>query len=393
MAQMTRARVTKSVVDRLTPGQTIRDSELPGFGVRRQMGDPFYFLQKRINGRIRWVTIGRHGAPWTPELARKEALRLLGAIVSGDDPAKVREQQLENPTLAEAVEFFTADHDPRLKPTTQEKYRILFTLHIVPALGTVRVADIKRSDILRFHSRLAGKPSTANYCVAMLSKLMSWCEDRGFRPEQTNPCRTIKKFRETKRQRYLTSEEFARLGRVLDDFALRNEESLFSVAAIRLLLLTGARVSEILTLKWSYVDFERRLLTLPDSKTGPKFIRLNAPAIGVLQSLPTVRGNPFVIIGRREGARLINLQKPWRRIRAAANLPDVRMHDLRHSFASVAAASRGSLPMIGKLLGHNHPLTTARYAHLADDPVQSLNDEVGEFIAGALHGQVKRRDS
>ena len=389
MPNVIRARVTKSAVDRLPPDGTIRDSELPGFGVRRQRGDPVYFLQKRVNGKVRWVTIGRHGAPWTPEMARREALRLMGRIAIGDKLVQTQKEKLDNPTLAEAVSHFTADHGPTLKPATREKYRILFTLHIVPALGTLPVADIKRADILRFHSRLAGKPSTANYAVAMVSKLMSWCEERGFRPENSNPCRAIKKFRETKRQRYLTSEEFARLGEVLDAFGSRNDESLFAVAAIRLLLLTGARVSEILTLQWTFVDFERRLLTLPDSKTGPKFIRLNEPAAEVLRSLPRVHGNPFVIIGRRTGARLINLQKPWRRIRAAADLPDVRMHDLRHSFASVAAASRGSLPMIGKLLGHNHPLTTARYAHLADDPVQSLNQTVGEAIAGALGKRVR----
>ncbi len=156
------------------------------------------------------------------------------------------------------------------------------------------------------------------------------------------------------------------------------------VAAIRLLALTGARLSEILTLRWDFVDLERACLRLPVSKTGKKVVYLSAPALELLSRLPRVEGNPHVIVGERRGAHLVNLQKPWRRLRHAAGLDEVRIHDLRHSFASVAAASGQSLIIIGALLGHTQPQTTARYAHLAADPLRAANESVGEKIADAM---------
>lgn len=377
-------RVTKSTVDKMALDEIVRDTELRGFGVRRQLGVPIYFLQKRVNGRVRWMTIGPHGSPWTAETARKEAHRLLGSIFSGGDPATLKRERLDNPTLNEASTLFIEDHGPKLKPATRDKYEILLRLYLKPSFGTRRLLDIKRADIQRFHSRLAKKAGTANYCVSILSKLMSWAEVQGYRPERSNPCFALKKFRENKRQRYLSLEEFKRLGQILDQVEQEGSENVYVVAAIRLLLLTGARVGEILTLRWSFVDLERACLLLPDSKTGQKQITLNASAIAVLKAIPRVAGNPFVIVGRFDRARLINIQKPWRRIRKLAGIEDVVLHDLRHSFASVAAASGGSLPMIGKLLGHQHTMTTARYAHLADDPTRQLNQKVGDVIAGAI---------
>jgi integrase len=156
------------------------------------------------------------------------------------------------------------------------------------------------------------------------------------------------------------------------------------VAAIRLLALTGARRNEILTLQWDHVSEEHGCLMLPDSKTGRKAIRLSPPALALLQTIPRLKGNPYVICGERPGRHLVNIESPWRRIRATAKLDDVRLHDLRHSFASVAASGGQSLVVIGKLLGHSQPATTARYAHLADDPVRAASDAVGKHIAAAM---------
>lgn len=378
------ARVSKANVERLASGDMIRDTDLTGFGVRRQKGGPIYFLQKRIGKRIRWMTIGPHGSPWTPEAARKEAYRLLGQIAGGSEPVTKRQDLADKPTVKEAAERFMAEHGVRLKAGSYEKYRYLIDRYIVPELGDRLVERIARPDVLKLHTAMAAKPPLANYAVSVLSKMMSWAEEHGLRPSQSNPCFKIKKFRENKRQRYLSQEEYERLGGVLARVEGIDRENLTIVAALRLLMLTGARVNEILSLAWRSVDLERALLLLPDSKTGQKVIRLNPQAVEVLRAIPRVDGNPYVVVGRRPGEHLVNLQKPWRRIRVEAGLGDVRIHDLRHSYASVAAAAKGSLPMIGRLLGHNHQNTTARYAHLADDPVDDLNAAVGERIARAI---------
>ncbi len=213
---------------------------------------------------------------------------------------------------------------------------------------------------------------------------MSWCEEHHLRPENSNPCRHVKKFQERRRERYLTLEEFGSLGEVLKQSEADNTESPFVIAAIQLYLFSGARRSEILSLKWEHVDIDRKMLRLPDSKTGEKIIRLNAPSVGVLGSLPRIVGNPYVIAGNRTGRHLVNIQKPWSRLRERAGLSDLRLHDLRHSFASIIASGGGSLQKLGNLLGHKNIQTTMRYAHLFDDPVRQLNEEAGEAIERAM---------
>lgn len=384
MGRISHARISKSLVDKLEPGDIIRDTEVTGFGVRRQTGAPVYFLQKRVKGVRRWITIGTHGSGWTPDKARKRAQTVLGEIADGEDPVAAKHLDRDRSRVTDAAELFLAHHGPKLKPRTREEYERLFKLHILPAFGQRRVDEINRTDIARFHAERSATKAGANFALACLSKFMNWAEEHGLRPENSNPCRRVKKYAAVKRERYLTGEEFARLGAELDRVDAEGEDSPFVTAALRLLILTGARLNEVLTLQWSFVDLQRGLLFLPDSKTGQKTIRLSAAAIDILKTLPRMTGNPYVLPGRREGQHLINLQKPWRRIRENAGIPDVRIHDLRHSFASVAAASGGSLPMIGKLLGHTQPQTTARYAHLADDPLKELNERVGGAIADAL---------
>jgi len=384
MAKIIHGRINKTSVTRLKPGQTIRDMELKGFGARRQKSAASYFLQKKINGRVRWFTIGRHGEPWTPELARREALRLLRELAAGDEPGQQKTAEPEKPTLREAAALFLAEHGPKLSARTRAEYERLIRLEICPELGSKHICDITRAQVSRFHSGRGDRPALANFSLAVLSKLFTWAEENGYRPDATNPCRGTKKFRRNVRERYLTISEFARLGAVLDSLDRDGRTSPLIIAAIRLLLFTGARLNEILTLKWSFVDRERRLLLLPTSKTGAKAITLNDAALTVLQNLQPRPGNPYVIAGHRRGGHLVNLQKPWRRIRAMAALDDVRLHDLRHTYASVAAASGASLPMIGKLLGHANTETTARYAHLADEPIQLLNEDIGNRIAAAM---------
>lgn len=384
MSNITRARVTKTLIDKLPLNSMIRDTEIRGFGIRRQAGPPIFFLQKRVNGRLRWITIGPYGAPWTLDAARKKAIELIQSIHDGRDPHAEKVLRRENLTLSEAAQIFIAEHGPKLKPTTYAEYRRLLTVHIVPSLGSFRIDDITAAHVGRFHASLSRIPSSANFSMAVISKLMTWATATGRRAAGPNPCLGIKKYRTNKRERFLTVSELQRVGDAMQRAEIDGTETPFALAAIRLLLLTGARRNEILTLRWSEVDFTRSCLRLPDSKTGQKVIKLSPDALDILKTLPRVVDNPFVVVGDVPGRHLIALQNTWERLRVAAGLPEVRIHDLRHSFASVAIASGASLPMIGKLLGHRNPQTTQRYAHLADDPVFQLNDAISGTIAASI---------
>ena len=384
-------RITKQTVDGMTPDTVMWDSDLTGFGVRcRATGACHYFLKYRAKGRQRWITIGRHGAPWTPHTARQEGRRLLGEVAAGRDPAATRDRDNAAPTVRDLAHRFLQEHvQAKRKPSTAREYRRLLNKVILPSLGNRRATEVERSDIAQLHHKMGKTPYQANRVLALLSKLFNWAELHGYRPDGSNPCRHVERYREKNRERFLSDAELAKLGEVLLITELEHSSSPFVIAAVRLLLFTGARLGEILELRWENVDMERAILRLSDSKTGPKVLYLNAPTLEVLSTVPRVEGNPFVICGERKGAHLVNLEKPWRRIRVAANLENVRLHDLRHSFASVGAAGGLSLPMIGKLLGHTQAATTERYAHLSADPVRAANEAIGRQIAAAMKGDAE----
>jgi integrase len=404
-------RITKRVVDTLHPGQMVWDSELKGFGVRCQARDKFYVLKTRISGRQRWFTIGRHGSPWTPDGARERALRMLSAVAEGHDLAAIRQaDRLLPPTVADLCKRYLDEHarEHKKASSTKSDERNIAN-HVEPWLGKLLVRDVLRGDIDNFKravregrtaraegalratyrggALVAGGPGVANRCLALLSKMFSLAERWGWRPDGSNPVRHVEKYREGRRERFLSTEEIGRLGEALVEAEREGTATPFSIAAIRLLIFTGARLGEILTLKWEQVHLDRQMLDLPDSKTGRKQIFLSPPALQLLSELPRVAGNVHVVVGERGGAHLVNLQKPWGRIRKTARLDGVRLHDLRHSFASVAAASGLSLPIIGKLLGHTKAVTTERYAHLASDPLRAANDAIASRIADALQSK------
>src|SRR5262249_31440383 len=382
------SKVTKRTVDQLQCG-VVWDGEIKGFGVRcRASGAKYYVLKVRVGGRQRWITIGRHGSPWTPDNARREAQRLLGLKATGHDPAMERDRQKGAATIAELgtrfLQEYVAQH---CRARTAEEYQRAVRQYITPALGRHRIADLTRADVAALHHKYRDRPYQANRSIAVLSKMMNLADAWGLRTDSINPCRHIKKYKEVKRDRYLTLEELRRLGKVLADAQADGKETPFVLAAIWLLILTGARLTEVLTLRWEHVDLRHGVLRLPDSKTGAKPIYLNNAAVQLLRNMPRLQGHRYVIPGNKPGARLINLQKPWRRLRAKAGLNDVRIHDLRHSFASVAAGTGMSLPMIGRLLGHTQASTTQRYAHLATDPVRAAANAIGAEIIAAMNGE------
>lgn len=403
------ARLTKRIIDALKPGSIAWDSDVKGFGVRCQARRKVYILKVRIKGRQRWLVIGDHGSPWTAETARHEAQRLWGEIRSGIDVAQVREAEKREPTMAMLCHRYLEEHSRQhKKPLSVASDERNITNHVLPLLGDRLVSEITRSDIEEAKRRIRegktakqskgrlkggnqgrptlGGPGVANRTVSLLSHMLNKAEEWGWRQDHTNPCRKVARYRERKLERFLTSEEMQRLGAALRQVEAEQRLSIWNVAAIRLLIYTGARLGEVLALKWSYVDWERGYLALPDSKTGAKPIILNDAALDVLRTTPRVKGNPFVFVGRNEGQPIVNLQEPWRIVRKLAEIPDVRIHDLRHSFASFGVMTGGSLPMIGKLLGHGTPITTARYAHLADGQVRQFNQSIGDAISTALNG-------
>ncbi len=392
------AKISKRTVDALKPGATDRflwDTELKGFGLKvTPAGSKVYILQYRKGGRVRidggassarWhptkrVTIGHHGA-LTPEQAREKARALSGAVTSGGDPAALVAAEKHAPSVADLAQRFLAEHvATKTKPSTATEYRRVLETIILPAIGGKRVRDVTRADVSRLHHTHRDTPYAANRALAILSKMFTLAEKWGERPDGSNPSRHVEKYSERKRERMLSADEFARLADALKEPG----RPPYVVAAIKLLIFTGARLSEVLGLRWEWIDFERGEARLPDSKTGAKTLHLPAPALAVLADLPRMAGNPFVIVGHIKGAHLVNIEKPWRAIRKSAGLHDVRIHDLRHAFASVAASSGMGLPIIGKMLGHTQAATTLRYAHLASDPVKAAATAVAGQIAAAM---------
>jgi integrase len=427
---MATKRITAAAVDGMTSGTTIWDSEVRGFGIRHRARDRVYLLKTRIGGRQRILTIGRHGrGDWGPESARREAIRLLGLIRDGKDPATDRDELKTAPDLTSFAARYLADYArPHKKPRTVAEDERLLKLHVLPALGRTKVRDISKAEVARFHAGMQNRPVAGNRALASLSAMLSWAEKVGERPDNSNPCRHIDRYPEKPVERLLTADELARLGDALvraaqpwtdmSRAAWRKEcerqaetmgtnpaerEALIKsrmprrdtaedwrvIAATRLLVLTGARLTEVLSLRWEWISLAQGIARLPDSKTGAKNLYLPPGALAVLEGLPQMAGNPHVLPGDR-GAYFVGIQKPWQRIRALAALPDLRLHDLRHAFASTAVAAGDSLFIVGKILGHRQSTTTERYAHLAPDPAKVVAERTAGRLAEMLRPTQER---
>jgi integrase len=405
-------RITKRTVAALRSGSsefTVWDDAVPGFGIRvRPTGAQSYVVVYRAGtGRgapVRRYTIGAVGK-MALERARSRAKAILGAVAHGHDPANDKVVERGTPTVSELAGRFMADHvRAKRKERTAEFYRDILDRIVKPALGTTKADKVTRIQVGRLHSSLSNTPFQANRVLAVVASMYAFARGAGIVPEGTNPARGIEKFKESRRERFLTSDELERLGSaireaetsgrpwVVDESgpnakhvpkAKRSAKMAPSAAAaLRLLLFTGCRLREILHLRWEHVDFERGCLFLPDSKSGRKTVVLNAPSLSVLNSLERV--GPYVVPGDDPERPRHDLKRPWDAVTKQAGLAGVRLHDLRHTYASFGAGGGLGLPIIGRLLGHSQPATTARYAHLDNDPLRRASEAIAGRIAAAL---------
>lgn len=388
----------KRAIDALEPQAktyTVRDAELPGFSLRvYSSGRKAFFYRYRVGGGrgapIREPRIGDFG-PLTVDQARNIARDWAAVVRQGGDPMAERHVARDAPRMSELLDRYLADHAAkRKKPSSLRNDQRMIEKGLQPHFGTARVKDVTRQKIRAYHASMEATPYEANRQLALLSKVFTFAADElEWIDRGDHPVKGIQRFQEEKRRRYLFEAEMARLGDVLrraEEGELGRSISPYAVAMLRLLILTGARHSEILELRWDEVNLGRSCLELRDSKTGAKEVFLPPAARQLLAELPRQPCNPYVIVGRNEGHHLINIKNSWAVIRKEAGIDDVRIHDLRHTFASFGARAGMSLPLIGALLGHRSTQTTARYAHLADDPLRDAAETIGFGISNAFGG-------
>ncbi|MBV9200623.1 MAG: tyrosine-type recombinase/integrase [Alphaproteobacteria bacterium] len=416
-------KLTKRTVDAIRPDPHGReafvwdtgDGALKGFGVRMMpSGIASYLVQYRTKeGRTRRLVIGKLGV-LTPDEARKLASDKLKEVATGGDPSAERHRvRREALIIAQLADLYLADGPaakPNKKASSWTTDRSNIERHVKPLLGRKLAASLTHDDVVRFQRDVAagkskadvktrkrgraivdGGPGTAARSLAVLGAMLEWAAHPERKLIPANPAKGVKLLQGRKQERFLSEAELARLADALTAMEGEHRLSPTATAAIRLLLLSGCRKAEILSLRWDWVDVERGLLRLPDSKTGAKLVPLAAAAVKLLAELP--RGGDYVLPAAKGAGHYTGLQKDWERVRARAELAGARIHDLRHSFASFAVADGNSLYLIGKVLGHKQARTTEIYAHLADDPVRAVADRTAARIAAAMSGTTGRSDA
>ena len=411
-----RVKLTKRVVDaaqRPTSGEArVWDADLAGFCLRvYPTGRKVYSLKFRVGTRQRWMTIGEHGKPWaggqalTPDEARREAEKAIGQARAGEDATQTKRDRRMALTVTELIDRYL-DEGPATRPAKRESSwkadRGNLNHHARPQLGDRLVTELTRSDVARMikavsagdtaqattktkargRATIRGGPGIASRVLASFRAMLSWGMEHGVGKE--NPAKGVKLAKRATSERFLSREEAGAALAKLSELEAAGKMAKALGAIIRLLLLTGARKTEIVALRWSEVDLARKRLVLPPErtkaggKTGGRRIALSAAAVDVLQEQPGREG--WVFPSTRGDGHVTGTQKAWEKVRQAANLPGVRLHDLRHSFASFAVADGASIYLVGKALGHADTRTTERYAHLTDDPLQELAETASKAV-------------
>lgn len=393
-------KLTKKTIEALEPNGTryeVRDDDLKGFSVRvGGTGEKSFYLTYRAGkGRaapLKRLRIGTFPS-MTVEQARQIVKQKLAQIAMGGDPAQEVKEEKVAPFFPEVMEHFLKEHvEAKLKPSTQGLYRMVAQKHAIPAFKRLKATDVTYRHVAKLHHDLQDTPYLANRCAAVLSKFFDWCEKNGYRDRGTNPVRGLEKYREEKRLKFMESSELEAIGEGIAKLEEQNAIDPTIAAALKVMLLTGARCSEILTLKWEYFSESKEKALLPSSKTGAKVLPIPPTAWEIISSLPRI--NEYCFPGRWGRGHIVNVKDTWKRICEAGGISGWRIHDLRHAFASYAVNSGKSLPIIGKILGHSQASTTNRYAHLAENPVAQAAAETAEGLAQELSiGMSKIRQS
>jgi integrase len=377
-------RLTNRVVAKLpVPAQGNRlfyDDTVKGFACRvTDAGGRAFVINyfRKADGRERRFTIGAF-PDWSVAAAREEAKRLKREIDGGADPVGAYRESRAAPTIADLAARFVQDYVPRKRPSTQRGYRQQIATHILPALGRAKVAAVTHADVDGFHHRLSARtPIHANRTLAVLSRMLSLSIRWGWRVD--NPCRGVDRNQEQKRTRYLSAAELKRLSAALIEL-----EDQGAANAVRLLLLTGARRGELLAARWSDTDLKTGVWTKPAATTKQAALHrvpLSEAACQVLTEMQGQAASEWIFPARRGGHRT-HIDEAWDKLRKAAGIPDARLHDLRHTFATCLASAGLSLPTIGALLGHSTAQTTLRYSHLMDDPLRAATERASALIRG-----------
>jgi integrase len=392
-------RLTKRLVDSLPATGKLyekRDAEIIGFSVRvTPVGVRTYCFQWRDqSGRWRRESIGRHGTI-TCDQARDIAQGWAAIVAAGGEP-KPKEPPPELATIETLHARFMAEHAPYTKPRTALNYRGYWTNHILPAWAGRTVISIDRADVQALHLSMRSTPVNANRVFETVRKALNLAETWKMRPIGSNPCREVKKFPERKRKRYLKPSEAQQLGQALREMAREGGLTARYVCLVLLEIYTGARKGEWLNAKWSELDLGRGALILPDTKSNEEQELILPPAaLEVLKVVERVADNPYIIAGGKAGKPLQETRRLWARLCKAAGIVPGRkdglvMHDLRHSFASYTITATGNLAIVGGLLRHADPATTARYAHLLDDPLRAAAHTGSSALSDLINSELPK---
>lgn len=381
-------KLTKKYIDSQTYNgkaqHIIWDEAVSGFGVRfYPTGKKAFVLSFRDNNRKSIMTVGSYSV-LPIEAARNKARAYLVQLNNGVNPLQERKKERQGKLIKDLCKAYIERHAIKKKSSKDDISRI--NRFIIPEWGNLLATNIKRADVATLHAKI-GKNNgkyEANRVYRLLSKMFNLARVWNFVPEEhINPCFGIELFKEEKRDRFVSYEEYPKLAE-----AINSELNQAVVSAVWLYLLTAVRKSELLNLKWSDIDLERRELKLLDTKNGKAhYLPLSHAAIEVLKQIQRIDGNPFVITGKNEGCHLVNIDKPWKRIRKAAGLDDVRLHDLRRTVGSWLAQSGNSLHLIGKVLNHSNQSTTAIYSRFGQDNVRDALERHGQQVIGILGGR------